>query len=326
MSGPIAFLNGRIIPGAQAAVPVSDAGFVLGMTVAEQLRTFGGRLFRLEQHLERLFHSLDVIGVQPPLGRTEFIEQATEVARHNHALLAAGDDLGMTIFVTPGPYPTMVAGSGESETGMAPGELGPGESSRAQPSSGPTVCMHTFPVPFRLWADKYEQGESLVTTSIEQVSPRSWPPELKCRSRMHYYLADREARAKQPGARALMLDEHGNVTEATTANIVLYREGVGLITPPRAKVLPGISLAVLRELAESLKIVVVEQDLTPADVSGAQEVLLTSTSPCVLPVVSFNGKPIGGGRPGQGFRRLLGAWSGLVGVDIAEQAKKFAKR
>jgi branched-subunit amino acid aminotransferase/4-amino-4-deoxychorismate lyase len=220
----------------------------------------------------------------------------------------------------------MVAGSGESETGIAPGELGPRETATKTSHNDPTVCIHTFPVPFRLWAEKYDGGDALVTTSIEQVSPRSWPPELKCRSRMHYYLADREARAKQPGARAVMHDEHGSLTETTTANILLHREGAGLITPPRAKVLPGISLAVLRELAATLPIPVAEQDLRPDDVASADEVLLTSTSPCVLPVVSFNGHPIGNGRPGAVFRKLLAAWSEMVGIDIADQARKFARR
>src|SRR5690606_15089688 len=107
----------------------------------------------------------------------------------------------------------------------------------------PTVCLHTRRLPYAHWADKYEVGEALATTPVLQAPGECWPPALKCRSRMHYYLADREAAARFPGARALMLDAGGFATEASTANVLVYRAGVGLLTPPRAKILPGISLS-----------------------------------------------------------------------------------
>ena len=190
------------MPASLAAVSVTDAGFVQGTTVAEQLRTFGGKLFRLEAHLERLFRSLAIVEVDAGLKIEEFARIAEELVARNHALLARGDDLGLSMFVTPGPYPPMASG----------------------PPLGPTVCMVTFPPRFDLWASKYRGGESLATTDVQQVSARCWPPELKCRSRMHYYLADRQARKRYPGSRALMLDEVGFITEATTANIVLYQQ------------------------------------------------------------------------------------------------------
>ena len=304
MTQPLAYFNGRVLPLSEVAVPVYDAGFLQGTTVAEQLRTFGGRLFQLNEHLDRLWRSLEIVGVQPAISQEELLAAAEQIARHNHSLLAEADDLGMSIFVTPGPYPTM-APEGEH---------------------GPMVCIHTYPLPFRLWADKYEHGESLWTTSVEQVSTRSWPAQLKCRSRMHYYLADRVARAREPGARALMHDAEGFVTESTTANVLLYGEGRGLLTPPKAKVLPGISLAVVVHLANQLGIPLIEQDISPEMLAAADEVMLTSTSPCVLPVVRFNGGKIGSGAPGPVQGRLLAAWSDLVGLDIAAQSRRFAAR
>lgn len=304
MAEQAAFLNGRFVPAAEAVLPVYDAGFVQGTTVAEQLRTFGGKLFRLEAHLQRLAHSLDIVGVEPGYSMDELGSIAQELVARNHALLAAGDDLNLTMFVTPGVYPTMVP----------------------PPHPGPTVCMHTSPLPFRFWVDKYSQGERLVTTHVEQVSSRSWPPELKCRSRMHYYLADRAARAIDPTARAIMLDSDGFVTEATTANLLIYRSGEGLIAPPRHKILPGISMATLADLATELGIPCRERDFTPAEMTAADEVLLTSTSPCVLPVVSVDGSPIHGGQPGEVYRLLLAAWGEHVRLDIAGQARTFANR
>ncbi len=303
MPEPVAYLNGKIIPTSQALLPVSDGGFVQGTTVAEQLRTFGGRLFQLERHVERLFHSLSIVEVEPGLMPEEFINVAQQLAAENYPLLSAGDDLGLAMFVTPGQYGAMTADP-----------------------PAPTICLHTFPLRFGQWAAKYEQGESLVTTDVAQVPGECWPPELKCRSRMHYYLADRHARRKSPGSRALMLDGDGCVLEATSANIVLYLEDDGFLLPPTEKILPGISQAVLLEIAAELDIPATHRALRPADVAAADEVFLTSTSPCILPVVRFEDQPIADGYPGPTFVACMSAWSERVGLDIIEQAQRFAQR
>jgi len=304
MNEPEAFLDGRWIPAGEAAVPVGDAGFVLGATVAEQLRTFAGQLFRLEAHLARLERSLRIVQIEPGMTMDQFAEVARELVDRNHRLLDTGDDLGLSIFVTPGPYAAFSPSATEK----------------------PTVCLHTYPLPFRSWAEKYERGESLVVTDVRQVSPCSWPPELKCRSRMHYYLADRRAAAAEPGARALLLDEQGLVTETSTANVLIFNSGEGLISPPAERILRGISLTMLFELAERLGIPTGRRDLTPEHVASAEEVLLVSTPFCLLPVTRFDGRPIGEGKPGSLFCRLLAAWSESVGVDLAAQARRFADR
>ncbi len=299
----LAYLNGRFIPAAEAAVSVTDGGFVQGTAVAEQLRTFGGKLFRLEAHVDRLLRSLAIVEVDAGLSRDELIRIARELVQRNHPLLAEGDDLGLAIFVTPGEYVPM----------------------RGKGAGRPTVGLHTFPLRFELWADHYKLGQSLVTSDVAQVAEACWPRELKCRSRMHYYLADLRARRRDPGSRALMLDADGCVAETTTANIVLQTIE-GLITPPREKILPGISLAVLFELAERLGVQHCQRNLTAADVAAADEVYLTSTSSCIIPVVRFDGRPIGAGVPGPMYARFLAAWGEMVGVDIAEQARRFAIR
>jgi branched-chain amino acid aminotransferase len=304
MTEPLALVNGRRTRASQLAISPVDAGFVLGVTVAEQLRTFGGKIFRLDSHLARLEHSLDVVGFDPGMTRRQLAEAATELVAHNHELLAPGDDLGLSVFVTPGIYPAYA-------------EAAP---------AGPTVVLHTYPLPFRLWADKYEAGQPLVTTPYRQVPADCWPAELKCRSRMHYYLADRYAAAVEPGARALLLDHEGRVAEASTANVLIIRAGEGLISPPAARILPGISLAVVGELAEGLGLALLERDLVPADLAAADEVLLSSTPFCMLPVTRFNGRAIGEGRPGPVFRKLLEAWTERMGVDPAGQARQFARR
>lgn len=304
MAEPFAFLNGRFLPAAEMKIHVGDVGFIQGVTVAEQMRTFRGTLFRLEQHLERLARSLEIIGVDPGMTRGQMAAMARRLASENHALLAEGDDLALALFVTPGLYANY----------------------DPQGASGPTVGMHTAPLPYRLWVDDYELGKQLVISQARQVPAACWPPELKCRSRMHYYLADREARQKAPGARALLLDLEGRVTEASTANLVIFRREEGLISPPKEMILPGVSMGMVEDLAKELSIPFLYRELLPEDVAAADEALLTSTSPCIVPAVSLNGEPIGNGRPGEVFRKVLEAWSRHVGVDIEAQAKRFVNR
>jgi branched-chain amino acid aminotransferase len=304
MHEPLAYVNGRFVPASQIGIPVWDAGFVQGTAVAEQLRTFGGRLFQLDEHLARLRHSLEIVEVDPGVELSELGRLAEQLAAENHRLLDPRDDLGLSMVVTPGPY-----------AAFAPAD-----------ATGPLVCMHTYPLPFRLWADRYQQGERLIVTSVEQVPPRCWPPELKCRSRMHYHLAERQARRIDPSARALLVDADGLVCETPTANVLAWFEGQALVSPRRDKILPGISMGVVERLAAECGIGVAERDLRPSDLAAADEILLTSTSPCVLPVVRLNETAIGNGRPGPLFTRLLAAWGERVGIDLAAQAARFAAR
>src|SRR5205814_4170593 len=119
---PLAYLNGEWIPLSRAGVGVLDGGFLQGVTVAEQLRTFGGRLFRLQTHLERLARSLEIVGVEPGISLAEIGQIALELAEQNRQLLDPADDQGVTILVTPGPSAAYAAFA------------------RHQ---GPTVCIHT---------------------------------------------------------------------------------------------------------------------------------------------------------------------------------------
>jgi branched-chain amino acid aminotransferase len=304
MDEPQAYLNGKWIPASSAAISITDAGFMLGVTIAEQLRTFSGRIFRLEQHLDRLDNSLQIIGVDSGLKRPQWTAIALELVERNNRFLTPGDDWGLSIFVTPGTYRTYTQ----------------------EDTSRPTVCLHTYPLPFHLWAEKYRTGQVLVTTPIRQVPPQCWPPDIKCRSRMHYYLADQMAEKSDPHARAVLLDDEGHVTETSTANVIIFRKNEGLISPPNNKILHGISLTVICELADKIKIPFHQRDLTPDDLAAADEVILSSTPLCLLPVTKFNGQLIGNGRPGEIAQRLLTAWSDMVGLDIISQAERFARR
>ncbi len=299
MSDSVAYFNGEWIPSSQLAPPVDDLGFVLGTTLTEKLRTFKGLPYRTEAHLERLCHSLEVMGWDADAICQQARAAVDQFVTRNAHLIVEGDDWNLSLWVTPG---------------------------KSADAANPTICVHGHPIPFHNWAHQFIEGAEAAIVSVRQVPANCWPPELKCRSRVHYYLADREAARMIPGARAILLDQDGYVGEGSTANLITYIAGRGLVTPKIQKVLPGVSQQVVFDLAHELGIAHEEADLLPADLSQADELYFASTSLCLLPIVKLDGLPIANGTPGPIFKKLLAAWSELVGVDIAAQAQKFAVR
>jgi branched-subunit amino acid aminotransferase/4-amino-4-deoxychorismate lyase len=309
VGGEVAWVDGRLVPRVEASLPVGDAGFVMGATVTEQLRTFDGRLFLPDEHLRRLEESLAIVGIAPPISVAEVGRAAAHVAAHNHAVLATrrpggagpGPDLGVVIFMTPGDLPAQHEGRGNA----------------------PRAVIHTFPLAFSLWATAYEAGVTLRTVDVRQVPESSWPLRAKVRSRLHYWLADREAHAAEPGARAILAHADGRISETSTANVAVVAGGA-IHSPPASDALPGVSLGHARRLAEAQGLVWHDGRLTAADLAAADEILLTSTPSCILPVTRFDGRPVSHGRPGPVHARILAAWSRDVGLDIAAQARAWS--
>jgi branched-subunit amino acid aminotransferase/4-amino-4-deoxychorismate lyase len=291
-SEPVAFFGGRLVPASQVRISPWDQGFIWGATVSERLRTFGGRLFRWKQHLERFRKSLEVVGISLGWSDQELQRLAEEVVAANYRLLPTGDDLDVTLWATPG-----------NADGV------------------PNFCILTAPLRWDRWCELYESGVTLETSEITQVPATCWPTHIKCRSRMHYFLADRHASA---GSQALLLDTQGWVSETPTANVLAVTARGVVISPPLASVLPGISLACTRELCVRLDLPFLEQAIKPQDLLHAAEVLLTSTPYCILPVTRLDGQTIGPGTPGPIYRRLLAAWKELAGLDVVAQARSFA--
>jgi len=298
----VAWQDGQFLPRDRLIVSPGDAGFVLGATVTEQLRTFRGELFLPAAHAERLERSLAAVGLAASRSLPEVFAAAAEVARHNHARLtrgrdAAAADLGLVIFVTPGELAAQHAG-------------------RAGP---PTTVVHSFPLACSLWAQGYEQGVGLRRVSVQQVPERCWPIGAKVRSRLHYFLADREAAAAEPGARPLLAHADGRLSETSTANLAVVR-GTTIASPPPTDALPGVSLGHLQQLATVAGFTFENRSLFADDLVTADEILLTSTPWCLQPAVRWDGQSVGDGRPGPVYRQLLAAWSDAVGLDIAAQA------
>lgn len=305
---PLVVLNGRMIPASQASLRIYDAGVVMGATVTEMTRTFQLEPYRLRDHLARLYRSLKYTRLDIGWSSADLEELSRELIRQNGRLLAGqttpGEpaELGMVHFVTAGELPVYAGSAGASPT-------------------GPTWCIHTFPLPFRLWARRMREGAHVVTPSTRHIPPQCYDSKMKCRSRMHYFLADQEARLVDPEAIALLLDLDGNVTETSGANFLIV-EGDTIVSPMLNNILPGISRATVAELAPKLGLRFVERDIQVHTVMNADEAFLSSTPYCLLPVTRINGVTIGTGQPGPVLRRLLNAWGDDVGVDIAGQFGK----
>jgi branched-chain amino acid aminotransferase len=183
--------------------------------------------------------------------------------------------------------------------------------------------MHTFPLPWELWAKKMQTGAHVVTPSIRHVPPQCYDPKMKYRSRMHFYLAEQEAKLVDPEASALLLDLSGNVTETSTGNFLIVEHGT-MVSPTTVNTLPGTSRAMVIELAAKLGVAFLERDLQVYNVMNASEAFLTSTTYCLMPVTKINGVAVGDGKPGPLARRLLAAWSEEVGLDIEKQIQERA--
>lgn len=304
MNEPIAYLNGRFVPQSQATLSVTDLGVVAGASVTEMARTFRHELFQLAPHLERLEHSLSAIEINLPLNRDELTALCQHVVRENAKLIPADHDLGLVIFVTAGQNLTYLG-----RAGLAAAKT-------------PTVCVHTFPLPFELWADKYASGLHLITTSIKCPDDDVIPASIKHRNRLHWILADQQVKKQDPAAMAIMTDSDGYLTETATGNICVV-EGTTIVTPEQ-HILRGVSRHVVADLATSLGMSFAYGRVTPDDLSRSKEAFLTSTPHCLLPITRFNGREIGDGRPGPVFQSLIEAWSRLVNVDIINQMTRGA--
>ncbi len=299
MSQPLIFLNDRFVSANEAHLPIWDAGVVQGATVSELTRTFRKRPFRLDDHLDRLFRALRISRMNLSLSRSDLSDISHRLLEHNASLVDATDELGLVHFVTAGEYGLYALGR--------------------PPRREPTVCVHTFALPLADWVPRRKHGIRLMTPSIRQVPPQCWDANMKCRSRMHYYLAQREVQDRDPEAWALLLDLAGNVTETSSGNFLMIEKGT-LVAPPDTYTLPGISRATVSKLAEECGVSFVERDIPLDRACEADEAFLSSSSYCLLPVTKINETPIGDGRPGPVYRRLLDAWSQRVGVDIECQS------
>jgi branched-chain amino acid aminotransferase len=296
----IAYFNGRYVPEHLVLVPFRDRGFKYGDAVFDTTRTFGHRVFKLAEHVERLYRSLRYLRIDPGVTPAAMVAITEEVLRQNLPLLDPDDDYWVTQRVTRGLDPSARA---------------------TWPQDGATVIVECVPLPLRERAALYRDGIRMVTPSVRRTPAASLSPRVKTHNYLNLIAGDLEVRAQDPGAWAILLDSAGNVTEGLGSNVFLVDRGT-LLTPREQSVLSGISRETVIDLAREAGIPVVEKDLDLYDAYNAEEAFLTSTSLCVCPVASVNGARIGASVPGPMTRRLTEAYCRFVDFDFVAQYLK----
>jgi branched-chain amino acid aminotransferase len=297
----IAYHNGRFVPECEVLVPFRDRGFKYGDAVFDTTRTFGHRVFKLREHVERLYRSLRYLRIEPGLTPAAMVETTEEVLRRNLPLLEPDDDYWVTQRVSRGLDP-----SGQE----------------IWPQAGPTVIVECVPLPLRQRASLFRDGIRVLVPSVRRTPPEALSPRVKTHNYLNLIAANLEIAARDPEAWAVLLDTRGNLAEGLGSNVFLVQQGT-LYTPREQCVLAGISRDTVIALARDAGLTVVEKDLDLFDAYNADEVFLTSTSLCICPVRSVNEAVIGGGQvPGPVTRQLTEAYCRLVDFDFVAQYLK----
>ena len=295
---PLVYVNGELTPASAATVSVFDRGFRWGDGVYEMARTFNGKVWKLREHLERLYWSLKYTRIDPRMD-IDAMESATMDLVETNFRRSGPEDVGLTHIISRGVVePTRSA------------------------DMPPTVVIYTEPLAFAMYARWYRDGIRMITPATRRTPPQSLSPKAKISNKMNHMIADFEAKAIDPEALPLMLDYDGNVAESSGANFLFLRQGT-IHVPNRRHVLGGITMDSVLEIAEGLGFDTEEGDYTPFDVYKADEAFMTTTPSHIAPVVSLNGLPIGSGKPGPAFQQITQAWSDLVGIDIVDQAMGY---
>ncbi len=302
----LVYINGSYVSERDARISIFDSALMFGDMVFEMTRSFKQKPYRLRNHLDRLYASMKYAEIDCGLSIEEMEAATGETIQRNLPSLE-GLDYQIMHNVTRGALPLY--------------------DTLVREGLRPIVTINVIPLVRHVggMAHYYEQGAHFVVTPQQSVPARYIDPKAKNRSRIYYQLANLQAQRMEKGANALLTDEHGFITEGTGNNVFIVLNGE-ILTPKPHDILRGVSRRACMELAEKLNIPVREANIEPYDVREAEEAWYTSTTICMIPITRFNFQPVGAGRPGPVYRRLIEAWSEEVGLDVAAQAREYAER
>lgn len=281
------YLDGKFVDEADAKISVFDHGLLYGDGVFEGIRLYGGNVFRLEEHLERLEYSAKAILLKIPLNRQELAQATCETCRQNGLKDA---------------YIRLVVTRGVGDLGLAPWLC-------------PKPSLFIIASKISLYPpEHYEKGLSIVTVPTRRINPAALPSTVKSLNYLNNILGKIEAR--QFGAlEAIMLNDQGYIAECTADNIFIVHKGE-IITPAVSQgALRGVTRGAIFDVAKELGVPLREADLTRYDVWCADECFLTGTGAEVVPVVKLDGREIGTGRPGPITQQVLGSFRRRVLVE-----------
>ena len=306
MPNRVVYFNGKFVPERDAQVSIFDSGYLYGETAFEMTRTFNGQPFQLRQHLDRLQGSLQFLEIDPGLSLDELERLTRETLSRNRATEAADVDWHIRHDLSRGPaemYSPIFA-----------------EPHRA------TIIISCWPLLRAMgrFAVNYTQGVQVVVSPQKSLPPGLIDPRAKTRSRVHFQLAQLQAKRQGP-VWPVLTDNDGNLTEGPSWNILVIRDGV-LYSPKSEQILHGVSRAITCEAARRIGLKVEDRDISPEFASESSEILCTATSFGLVPVVQFAGRPVGTAQPGPYYHKLFEQWKQIVSLDFVAQAQSYAPR
>jgi branched-chain amino acid aminotransferase len=298
----VAWFNGAFMPEREVRIPFRDSSWVYGDGCFDMTRSFGHRLFKVKEHIERLYRSLKYLRIDPGFGPTKMYELTQEVFARNQHLLGTDDDYWVGQRVSRG----VKEADGDNID-----------------YHGPNVVLECAPLPFMQRAKLFKEGIRVITPAHRRVPPDSLTPRAKTHNYLNLIVANHEAQSIDPESWAVLLDVNGNLAEGMGSNIFVVRGGA-LLTPREKFVLPGVSRQTVIDLARAEGLAVHEADLDLYDAYNADEIFLTSTSLCLCPVTRVNGVTIGadGEVWGPITKRLADAYCRFVDHDFVGQYLK----
>lgn len=284
------WLNGRLVDRAHAVVNVFDHGLLYGDGVFEGIRVYNGRVFHSQAHLDRLYVSAKQIRLAIPYPKQELHEAMVETIKANNAAYA---------------YIRLVVTRGEGTLGLSPFKC-----------SKPSVIVIYDDI--QLYPkEMYTDGMAVIVAKTIRTSARMVDPSVKSLNYLNNILAKIES-VDAGVSEAIMLNEHGDVAEATGDNVFIVKNGTVITPPPSAGILVGITRAIVIELSKKLGIPLKESTIARQDLDEADECFLTGTAAEVCPVTRIDDALVGNGKVGDITRRLIKAYREFIDSDLRE--------
>ena len=271
---PIVYIDGRFYSKSRAKISVYDHGLLYGDGIFEGIRVYNGIIFKLKEHIDRLYQSAHTLLLQIPLTKEEMIEKVVRTARINGLLNA---------------YVRLIVTRGIGDLGLDPRKC-----------SKPTIIIIVDQIKLHEGAEK---GIRAIISWVRRDSVDATTHEVKSLNYLNSILAKIEAN-KAGVEEAICLDRNGFVSEGVAENIFIVKEGK-IITPQSSSgALPGITQKEVMKLAKKLGYEVQERNITPNELFNAEEVFFTGTAAEIIPVIEINGRSISQGKPGPITQRL----------------------
>jgi len=279
MSELLIYSNGEYVPQSRATTSLYDHGFLYGDGVFEGIRAYNGRVFKLGEHIDRLYDSAKAIALEIPLSKEEMKEAILETLRKNDLKDA---------YIRP------IVSRGVGDLGLDP---------RKCPKPNIYIITQKWDA---MYGDLYETGLTAVTVTIRRNAPDALPPNIKSMNYLNNILAKIEANEKG-GDEAIFLDNNGYISEGSGDNIFVIKNGK-VVTPPTINNLKGITRAVAIDILNDMGYPITEAHIGLFDLYTADEIFVTGTAAEAAPIATIDGRMIDDGKPGPVTRKVIAAF------------------